>query len=255
MRQTALSRLGSLRCLAVALLFGVSTVCVARADSDPAQARRDALDYLGRGATAFRAGDFVQATQAWSEAIAFCRIASDEHLEGEALARRGEALRVKGYLKAAIMDLTAALALAERADDQALIAATNGALGNAAFIGRRADQAEPLLQRSLEIADRLDFSGIAAASANDLGNLYAAAGDDAQALRFYERSIAAAERANDTALGATAQTNAARVLIRQKDMAAAERRLTEAVAALEPLLPSYGQAIALLAAGNAGLDA
>jgi len=125
-----------------AALFAASFCGIGPAASQVPTGRAAALDYLGRGTAAFRAGDIVAATQHWSEAIRLCRQSGDADLEAQALARRGEAYRVEGYYRDASADLQAALANAEQSRDQALIAATSGALGNLAFMSRRTSVAD-----------------------------------------------------------------------------------------------------------------
>ena len=91
--------------------------CVAPAAAQVEVGRAAALDYLGRGTAAFRAGDIIAATHHWSEAIRLCRLNGASDLEAQALARRGEAYRVEGYLRDASGDLQAALAKAEQSKD------------------------------------------------------------------------------------------------------------------------------------------
>ena len=117
--------------------------------------RDAAADRIARGAAAFHAGDSVGATQQWSEAIHLARQAGDADLEAQALARRGEAYRIAGALNDAGADLRAALAKAETAGDQTLIAATSGALGNLELVLQHPDAAEKLLTRSLDLARRI----------------------------------------------------------------------------------------------------
>src|SRR5258705_7567175 len=112
--------------------------------------RSAALDDIGRGTAAFRSGDIVAATQHWSEAIRVCRQIGAPDIEAQALSRRGEAYRLD-----ADRDLRAALAKAEESGDQAMIAASSGALGNLAIMSRRTTVAEPLLKRSRDLASRL----------------------------------------------------------------------------------------------------
>jgi CHAT domain-containing protein len=213
--------------------------------------RAAALDAIGRGTAAFRAGDIVAATQQWSAAIQLCRQAGDADLEAQALARRGEAYRVAGYWRDAGSDLQAALAKAEASHDQALTAAASGALGNLAFMARRSAVAEPLLQRSRDLADRShDWTTLAAAD-NDLGNLYAATGRPAQAEGAYARAIQSAATAGDPALAATAETNAARLALGRGDTGKAVALLQRAVATLERQPPSFAAGMALVSAGSA----
>jgi CHAT domain-containing protein len=216
--------------------------------------RTAALDYLGRGTTAFRSGDIVAATQHWSEAIRLCRSIGDVDLEAQALARRGEAYRVEGYLRDASRDLQTALAKAEQSGDQALIAATSGALGNLAFMSRRSAVAEPLLKRSRELASRLNDRATLAATENDLGNLYASTGRPIEAANAYAGAIASAEAARDDALTATAETNAARLAWRRHDAAGATALLARAVDMLERAPASYSRGLALVSAGSAEFE-
>jgi len=233
-----------------AALIALSVACVAPAAAQNETGRAAALDYLGRGTAAFRVGDIVSATRDWSEAIRMCRATGASDLEAQALARRGEAYRVGGYLRDASSDLQAALAKAEQSGDQALIAATSGALGNLAFTLRRTAVAEPLLRRSRDLAGRLHDAAIVAASDNDLGNLYASTRRQAEAAKAYAEAISSAEAAHDDALAATAETNAARLAWRQKDIASATALLTRAVGTLERLPTSYSHGMALVSAGS-----
>src|SRR5271170_474428 len=199
-------------------LFAASAWIIAPTDAQVDTDRAAALDYIGRGTAAFRNGDIIAATRQWSEAIRLCRLSGAADLEAQALARRGEAYRVEGFFRDAASDLQTALAKAEQSKDQALIAASSGALGNLAFMSRRTAVAEPLLKRSRDLASRLRDPAIVAASENDLGNLYASTRRPAEAARAYAEAIASAEAARDDALAATAETNSARLALRQKDM-------------------------------------
>jgi CHAT domain-containing protein len=232
-------------------LFAAAACIVTAAAAQVDAGRSTALDYIGRGTAAFRNGDIIAATRQWSEAIRLCRLSGAADLEAQALARRGEAYRVEGYFRDAGTDLQAALAKAEQSKDQALIAASSGALGNLAFMSRRTAVAEPLLKRSRDLAARLRDPAIVAASENDLGNLYASTGRPAEATIAYAEAIASAEAAHDDALAATAETNSARLALRRKDVATATAVLTRAVDTLERLPASYNRGMALVSAGSA----
>src|SRR5271166_1346324 len=234
-----------------AALFAAFLLCLAPAAAQVESGRAAALDYLGRGTEAFRAGDIIAATRDWSEAIRLCRLNNAPDLEAQALARRGEAYRIEGYFRDASSDLQAALAKAEQSKDQPLIAASSGALGNLAFMSRRTAVAEPLLKRARDLASRLHDPAILAASANDLGNLYASTGRPTEAASAYAEAISSAAAARDDALAATAETNAARLALRRKDAAHATTLLTRAVDTLERLPPSYSRGMALVSAGSA----
>ena len=233
-----------------AALIAVTVACVTPAAAQNETGRAAALDYLGRGTAAFRVGDIVSATRDWSEAIRMCRATGASDLEAQALACRGEAYRVAGYLRDANSDLQAARAKAEQSGDQALIAATSGALGNLAFTLRRTAVAEPLLKHSRDLASRVHDPTIVAASDNDLGNLYASTRRPAEAAKAYADAITSAEAAHDDALAATAETNAARLAWRQKDIVSATALLTRAIVTLERLPTSYSHGMALVSAGS-----
>jgi CHAT domain-containing protein len=234
-----------------AALLATVLLYIAPAAAEVEGGRNAALDYLGRGTAAFRAGDIVAATRNWSEAIRLCRLNDAPDLEAQALARRGEAYRIEGYFRDASSDLQAALAKAEQSRDQPLIAATSGALGNLAFMSRRTAVAEPLLKRARDLASRLRDPAILAASENDLGNLYASTGRPAEAATAYAEAISSAGAANDDALAATAETNAARLALRRNDAAQATALLTRAVDTLERMPASYNRGMALVSAGSA----
>ncbi|MBV9555047.1 MAG: CHAT domain-containing protein [Alphaproteobacteria bacterium] len=226
----------------------------AGAVAQSADPRAAAVSQLDRGTAAFRAGDVVGATQAWSDAIRLCRAAGARDLEAQALARRGEAYRVAGYFREAVTDLNAALSLAEHDGDQNLVAASSGALGNLALLLRRSAVAEPLLRRAHDIAVRIGDPALAAASSNDLGNLYATLGRRAEAQRAYREAVTGADAARDATLAATAQINDARLDLQRGDAAPAAGALASAVQRLEQQAPSYARGMALIAAGSAAFE-
>jgi CHAT domain-containing protein len=207
--------------------------------------RSAALDDIGRGTAAFRSGDIVAATQHWSEAIRVCRQIGAPDIEAQALSRRGEAYRLD-----ADRDLRAALAKAEESGDQAMIAASSGALGNLAIMSRRTTVAEPLLKRSRDLASRLRDHKTLAAADNDLGNLYAATGRPVEAASAYREAIRNAEAAPDETLAATAEINAARLASGRGDAARAASLLSHAVDRLERSPRSYSRGMALISAGS-----
>ena len=56
---------------------------IASAAAQVESGRAAALDYLGRGTAAFRAGDVIAATRDWSEAIRLCRLNAAPDLEAQ----------------------------------------------------------------------------------------------------------------------------------------------------------------------------
>ena len=221
----------------------------------PAQDGRGAvLDRLARGTAAFRTGDIAAATGAWSEALRSARQIGAADLEAEALARRGEANRVAGYLDRAREDLRGALATAEASGNHKLIAASSGALGNLELAAQHPETAEPLLTRARDLARQLGDRGLMASAGNDLGNLYTAGGRFPEAAQAYADALGNAEAARDEVLAGTIDINTARLALRRNDPAAATTLLTRAVARLERAPPSYAGGLALVSAGNTALE-
>jgi len=214
--------------------------------------RDDALRYLARGTDAYRLGDIVEATQEWSQAIAFCRLDSDRDLEIEARGRRGEAFEMLGHVEAAIGDLEPALAAARVLNDQRRIAALAGALGNAYFHARRLTESEPLLVESLALARANSAREIEAASANNWGNLVAAQGRDAEAIAAYGEATGMGLRG---AFQATALTNRARVELRLGHAPQARSDLAGASHELALLPDGPDEALALVAVGRVAMSA
>jgi CHAT domain-containing protein len=237
-----------------ALLLAVALILVAVPSAvHGADGRGAALDYLGRGTAAFRAGDTAGAVQNWSQAIRLAQAAGAADIEAQALARRGEAYRVDGYFRDAGNDLRAALTKAEQNGDQSLIAAASGALGGLELKSGHSDIAEPLLTHSRDLSRSLgDHAGLAAAD-NDLGDLYVATGRPDAAKASYSEAVASAEAAGDGTLAATAQINIARLSSRI-DPAGAAILLAGALDRLEAAPPSYSGGLALTAAGSVALE-
>jgi CHAT domain-containing protein len=221
----------------------------------PTHAASDAaLRLLGVGNEAYRAGDFVQATLAWTQAIDFCRLEGDAATEGEARARRGEALQTLGFLRDAISDLESALKHAEATRDPVQTAALTGALGNAYLHARDLKAARPMIERSLAEARRSADHRLLAASLNNFGNLQFAFGDTTAAAAAYEESAKHAERAGDKELASTATVNGARVAAADVNSAAAISHLNQALSRTRALPPSHAKASSLVSIGRIGAD-
>jgi CHAT domain-containing protein len=240
-----------IRCCRYALLLVMVACLPARAQVQAETNRGAALDHLGRGTAAFRAGDMATAAQEWTETIRLARLTAASDLEAQALTRRGELYRTQGYLRDAEADLRAAVAEAEAIGDQALIAQSSGALGNLELVSRHVDLAEPLLQRSRDLASQLGDRNTLAASENDLGNLYAQTGRTDAAASAYREAITSATAAGDGAFAATVEVNAARLAMQQNDPARARDLLSRAVDRLQRAPPSYSGTMALISAGSA----
>jgi CHAT domain-containing protein len=234
------------------VLLIIMVACLpARAEAQAETSRGAALEHLGRGTAAFRAGDMAAAVQEWTEALRLARLIPALDLEAQALTRRGEVYRTQGYLRDADADLRAALAKAEASGSEALIAESSGALGNLELTARHTDLAEPLLKRSRDLASRLGDRNILAASDNDLGNLYAQTGHAETAASAYREAAASAEAAGDDAFAATVEVNTARLALQLNDPTRARDLLARAVARLQRAPPSYSGTMALVSAGSA----
>jgi CHAT domain-containing protein len=234
--------------LSVSLMLATATC---RAWAGPADDRATALDLIGRGATAFKAGDAAAATRDWTDAVRFCRAAGDQRLEADALARRGEAWRVAGHFREAGDDLAAAVAIAGATGDQYLLAASKGALGDLALASRRTATAEPLLRESFAAARTMNDVSLMAASSNDLGNLYSATGRGALAAGAYADAVRYADAAGNPGLAAIAETNAGRLALSGGDAPHAVVLLRDAVGRLTRMDRTYQVGFALVAAGSA----
>ena len=235
--------------LAVALILGAAPTA-ALGDNG----RSAALDYLGRGTEAFRAGDTAGAVQNWSEAIRLAQAANAPDVEAQALTRRGEAYRIDGFFRDAGNDLRAALTKAEQNGDQSLIAAASGALGGLELASGHSEIAEPLLKRSRDLTRRLgDRVGLAAADI-DLGDFYVTTGRPGEAAGSYAEAIASAQAAGDASLAATAEINTARLSSRENHPADAAVLLSRALDRIEASPPSYSRGLALMSAGSVALE-
>lgn len=239
------------RAAALMLVVLAGFVAPARAETG---ARAAALADLNRGAAAFRAGNMVAAEREWSQALELAREAKAPDLAAEALVRRGEMYRTQGFLRNAGADLQAAVAGADAAGDDRLIAAAYGALGSLDLVSRQTGPAERLLLHSSETARRAGDRKTLAASDNDLGNLYAQTGRPVEAAAAYGEAERSALAEGDDALAASAQINAARLALQRNDAATAEQNLSQAIDRLQQSSPSYAQAMALLSAGSVVLD-
>jgi CHAT domain-containing protein len=220
------------------------------AQADPVEDRKAALDMIGRGTSALKAGDAAAATRYWTDAVRFCRAAGDQRLEADTLTRRGEALRAEGHFREASDDLSAALAIAGIQGDQYLLAAGKGALGDLALVSRRTATAEPLLLESFAAARRLNDTPMMGTSSNDLGNLYSTTNRPAEASAAYADAVRYAEAAGNDGLAAIAETNAGRLALSRGDIPRAQTLLRDAVRRLVHLDSTYQVGFALIAAGS-----
>jgi CHAT domain-containing protein len=213
-----------------------------------------ALRLLGVGDEAYRAGDFLEATRAWTKAIDFCRLEGDKATEADALARRGEALQSLGYLNDAVADLQVALKHAESTGDALQAAAVRGALGNAFLHARDVKAARPLIEESVRGARAGGDRRLLAASLNNFGNLSFSERDTTAAAAAYQESAAIAESVGDRELALTAAINGARLAAAGREPAAALPRLRQALARGRELPTTQSKAGSLLSIGRLAAD-
>jgi CHAT domain-containing protein len=229
------------------------TVIGAGARAAEPDASAQIAEWYGRGAAAYRRGDYVEATKAWSEVVDLCRAEGASGAEADALTRRAEAENALGHVRAGLSDLEAALSIAEAGGSPRAVAVTTGALGNATFVAGRIAPATGLLQRSLDIARREGFLDIVAASANNIGNAFNASQDWREAEDAYKEAIRAALAVNDRLLAAIATTNLGRLLAGRGDPQGGLAAIGQAHSFLDGLPATAARGFALVTMSQAAV--
>lgn len=205
---------------------------------------------MDAGGKWFRAGNFEKALEHWSRAASEYSAAGN--LEGQALAllQSGEALVAVGRYPDALQPLQRALALAEKIEKPALVAAITSTLGNTSALAGREKEAEQLLRHSIDIAAQTGSTQVAASASNNLGNLLAAQGRFAQATDVYREAIAAAGQAGDQSLGMRASANLARTLVDSGKHDEALPLLADVQQRISALPGTHDKAYALISVGR-----
>lgn len=166
------------------------------------------------------------------------------------LVQRAETALARGRHPAALEDLTAAMACAERSGEPAEIAAVAGSLGNAKSLMGAAVEARRHLQLSIAKARECECHEMEAISHTNLGNLLAADGNHSEASAHYRESARLAAQGDRATLAARALTNAARAALAAGQFTEARELLEAARKAADRLQPSSDKTFLLLALGR-----
>jgi CHAT domain-containing protein len=204
---------------------------------------------MQKGSHAYQHGDFEQAVDCWTQAVAAYDRSAARPEQIDALIRLSEAYQSLGRYRTAANRLDQAKVLAADRDDSLLsirILWRTGSLYQAA--GQHAE-AERSLQEALKRAKTLPQASLTAAILNDLGNLAAAQGKFADALAAYSESFETAQAASVKLLAATSLVNAARVSLPLRQYRESKQRLDQAADILRGLEPSHEQISAYITVG------
>jgi CHAT domain-containing protein len=201
------------------------------------------------GSLAYQHGDFEQAVERWTEAVAAYEKSAARPEQIDVLIRLSEAYQSLGRNRTAAIQLDRAKALAAGTDDSLLSARILWRTGNLYQAGGQHAEAERSLEESLRLAKTLPQAALTAAILNDLGNVAASQGKFAAALASYDKSFQTAQALGVKLLAATSQVNAARLLLSSKEYRESKMRLDQATGVLRGLEPSHEQISALITVG------
>src|SRR5438477_637154 len=233
-RDREMSRIGFL-----APLFAASLLCIAPAAAQVEGGRAAALDYLGRGTAAFRAGDIVAATRDWSEAIRLCRL--NAALAATAQTNAARLALHRNEVAQATALLTRAVDTLERlppsySRGMALVSA-----GSAVFEGEGRIPADTqavasrAFRAAAESADSLHNATLSSLAQGGLGHLYERENRLEEAASLTDRAAFAAQQASAPELSFRWELQRAR---RARQRGATDTALT-----------SYSRAVAELQSG------
>ncbi len=209
-----------------------------------------AVDQLMKdGSHAYERGDFEQAVERWTEAVAAYERSAARAEQIDALIRLSEAYQSLGRYQTAAIRLDQAKALAAETKDSLLQVRILWRAGNLYQAAGQYAEAEQSLQESLRRAKALPQAPLTAAILNDLGNVAASQGKFVAALASYNESFQTAQAVGVKLLAATSQVNAARVLLSSKEYGDSKQRLDQAIGILRALEPSHEQTSAFITVG------
>ncbi|TKB88810.1 MAG: CHAT domain-containing protein [Nitrospira sp.] len=202
------------------------------------------------GSEAYRHGDFEQAVERWTQAVAAYERSSGARQDRiDALIRLSEAYQSLGRYRTAAIQLDQAKALVTDRDDSLLPVRILWRTGRLYHLAGQHAEAERSLQESLRLAKALPQASLTAAILNDVGNLAATEGKFADALAAYTESSQTAQAVPAKLLAATSLVNAARVSLPLKQYGESQPRLDQAVDILRGLEPSHEQISVFITAG------
>ncbi len=208
------------------------------------------LQWMEAGSKWFRAGNFQQALEHWSQAANEYQSAGN--LEGQTLAlvQSSEALTALGRYLDALQVLQRAATIAEKLNKPGLVAAVTSTLGNTSALAGRAKEAEQLLRSSIDIASRVGSTKVAASARNNLANLLAAQERFGEAAELYRQAILTAAEAGDQPLVMRASTNFGRTLVDGGRYDEASVALADLMQRIDALPETHDKAYALISMGR-----
>ena len=208
------------------------------------------VDQLMRdGSQAYQHGDFDQAVERWTQAVAVYERSAAHAEQIDVLIRLSEAYQSLGRYRTAAIRLDQAKTLISDRDDPLLPIRTLWRTGSLYQAGGQYADAELSLQEALRRVKTLSQPALTAAILNDLGNVAASQGKFADALVSYTESFQTAQEVPVKLLAATSQVNAARMLLSSKQYRESKQRLDQAAGILRGLEPSHEQISAFITVG------
>ncbi|NOS82355.1 MAG: CHAT domain-containing protein [Nitrospira sp.] len=204
---------------------------------------------MKEGSQAYQHGDFEQAVERWTEAVAAYERSAARPEQIDLMIRLSEAYQSLGRYQTAAIQLDRAKALATGTDNALLSVRILWRIGNLHQAAGQHAEAEKSLQESLQLAKTLSQTALTAAILNDLGNVAASQGKVPAALLSYNESFQMAQAVPMKLLAATSMVNAARVLWSSKEYRDSKIRLDQATGILRGLEPSHEQASAFITIG------
>jgi filamentous hemagglutinin family protein len=169
---------------------------------------------LSQGATAFRGGQFEEASRHWTQASDLSEEAGDLESRGDALRGLAQTQQALGRYAESLQTLRGALAIAEQSEDRVRIASALGNLGNAYIAVDEPELAEQHLLRGIKVAKTAEEPGVASVILNNLGNHRVTQANHAGALVAYRESAELARQEDRPLQAAKAFSNAARAALR-----------------------------------------
>lgn len=225
-------------------------------DKSPAESRPPtevslSKKHMEEGLLAFQRGDFDQAISRWTEASRLFESEKMPEEQCKALIKVSQAFQSIGRYNKALQTLEEALILAEKIEDQTLIASVLGNLGNVYIATGPEDKSYRYLSKGLSMARDQRDSGLSAAILNNLGNLLTLQERYSEAIGAYSESKTLADKTDNHSLVTIALTNAAMASMREGQYKEAKVLLGEAWDKIQGLDNSQERAYGLINIGLA----
>jgi CRISPR-associated protein Csx3 len=159
---------------------------------------------LERGATQFRAADYIDALQSWQQALAICREIQERNRERTSLYNLGNAYYSLADYQQAIEYLQQSLIIAQEIGDRSGEVSSLSTLGKIKESLGQYQQAIDYYQQSLAITREIGDRSRAANSLSNLGSVYNSLGDYNQAIEYLQQSLTIAREIAERSGEATA---------------------------------------------------